>query len=203
MLIHGIHLNPDGDMVIRHQKQTGKPFESESIAAWQSACTHGTALDIGAYTGLYALVAAKAGADAYAFEPNPEVFARLQENIDTNRLLCVSAYLIALSDHEGRASMALSKTTRLTSGGKITEGTDTVLATVDGFNFDNVTAIKIDVEGHECAVLRGAIDTIRRYAPLIITEALNDEALQDQAAILKPLGYVPAPADEWNVIWLK
>jgi len=200
MLIHGIDLNPDGDMVIRHQKQTGKPFEAESIAAWQAACTNGTALDIGAYTGLYALVAAKAGADAYAFEPNPAVYDRLQQNIEANQLP-VASYLIALSDHEGHASMALSKTTRLTSGGKITGGTDTVLATVDGFDFDNVTAIKIDVEGHECAVLRGAIDTIKRYAPLIITEALNEQALQDQAAILRPLGYTPKPADEWNVIW--
>lgn len=200
MLIHGIHLNPDGDMVIRHQKQTGKPFEAESIAAWHAACTHGTALDIGAYTGLYALVAAKAGADAYAFEPNFAVYERLQQNIEANQLP-VASYLIALSDREGHASMALSKTTRLTSGGKITEGTDTVLATVDGFDFGNVTAIKIDAEGHECAVLRGALATIRRFSPLIITEALTDEALQDQAAILKPLGYVPAPADEWNVIW--
>lgn len=200
MLIHGIHLTPDGDMVIRHQEQTGKPFEAESIAVWQAACTHGTALDIGAYTGLYALVAAKAGAGAYAFEPNPAVYERLQQNIEANQLP-VASYLIALSDREGRASMALSKSTRLTSGSKITEGTDTALATADQFLFDNVTAIKIDVEGHECAVLRGALDTIRRCSPLIITEALTDEALQDQAAILKPLGYVPAPADEWNVIW--
>lgn len=200
MLIHGIRLNPDGDMVIQHQKRTGKPFEYQSVAAWVEACTHGTALDIGAYTGLYSLLAAKAGADACAFEPNPKVYERLQQNIELNALP-VSPHLIALSDYEGRASMELSKSTRLTSGGKLTSGNDVVVTTVDGLNLSNLTAIKIDVEGHECDVLRGAIETIRRYSPLIITEALTDEALKDQADILAPLGYTPKPADEWNVIW--
>ncbi len=42
--------------------------------------------------------------------------------------------------------------------------------TLDSFVFENVDYIKIDVEGHELKVLRGATNTIKKYNPLIVVE---------------------------------
>jgi FkbM family methyltransferase len=65
----------------------------------------------------------------------------------------------------------------------------------------SVGLIKIDVEGAEVAVVQGALETIRRYAPVIVsecsigkTEVPNREMLEINA-LLEPLGYdVPHPA---------
>lgn len=49
--------------------------------------------------------------------------------------------------------------------------------------------IKIDVEGMEVDVLRGAIGTIERCSPKLLVEAATAQALQDVEAVLRPLGY--------------
>jgi len=68
--------------------------------------------------------------------------------------------------------------------------------TLDSFNFENVDYIKVDVEGHELKVLKGAEKTIKKYYPTITVEengsaeiwkkGVKDEALN----YLKQLGYV-------------
>jgi FkbM family methyltransferase len=51
-----------------------------------------------------------------------------------------------------------------------------------------IVAIKIDVEGHEASVLRGAIGVIRRHRPLLMLERANGQP--EISAILQVLGYV-------------
>ena len=58
-----------------------------------------------------------------------------------------------------------------------------------------VSVVKVDVEGAEPAVLRGARRVLERWHPPILLEA-NDAAARDaQAAILAPLGYEPTQPD--------
>lgn len=201
MLVHGVELIEDGDMVIRHQNQTGVPFEGESVAAWIDACKPGgVAIDVGAYTGLYSILAAQNGAQSHAFEPNPAVFYRLSENVRANRAT-VNCYCCAASDFNGQVEFVGRPSVALTSGGKVKEGSGTECATIDSMAFEGVTAIKIDAEGHELEVLRGAVETIKRDKPLIITEALSVAANQTQDCFLSPLGYTSRKADQWNLIW--
>jgi FkbM family methyltransferase len=54
----------------------------------------------------------------------------------------------------------------------------------------NITAMKVDVEGFEAAVLAGAVQTIRTHRPLIMIEGANRNA--DVVACLSPLGYTYA-----------
>ena len=199
MLIHGVDLIEDGDMVFRHQQRTGKPFESQSIAAWLDACP-GTVLDIGAYTGIYSILAARAGAAVIAFEPNEPVFARLLENIERNSVE-VGAQKLAVSDYNGGGRVVANTRVKLTSAGRLEHGSAVQVIRLDDMGIEDVAAIKIDTEGHECAVIRGAYETIKRDRPLIITEALDEDAFQAQLKLLMPLGYKAKPADQWNVIW--
>lgn len=202
MLIHGVHLIESQDMVLRHQRNTRKPFEAESITAWRAAAeAGGVMLDIGAYTGLYSLVAAQAGATAIALEPNPAVFARLMENIAANGV-SVDARNLAASDRYGVMALQANPRVPLTSGGRLVPGEGVQVVTIDGLGLSGVGAIKIDTEGHECAVLRGAMATIERDKPMIITEALAGDAFLDQCELLEPLGYWWESLDEWNHLWL-
>ena len=71
MRVHGVDLIPEGDRVVVNWQRDGS-FEPESVAIWLAAVRDGgVALDVGAYTGLYALLAACSGAQAVAYEPNP------------------------------------------------------------------------------------------------------------------------------------
>ena len=66
---------------------------------------------------------------------------------------------------------------------------------LDSFNFKNVDFIKIDVEGHELKVLKGAVKTIRSFRPVIALEQ-HDKMKEwakgekfDGLNFLKTLGY--------------
>lgn len=199
MLVHGVELIEQNDKVIHHQSKTGKPFEAESIAAWCDAAK-GIVLDVGAYTGLYAILAAQRGAEVIAFEPNPEVHSRLLENVRLNGVR-VTCYKQAVSDCTGEVSFVGRPGVALTSAGKIVQGAGTEAITIDDLCLEGVSAIKIDVEGHEENVIAGMLETLRKYHPLLITEALSEASLLAQQKLLQPLGYQSRCVDEWNVLW--
>lgn len=202
--VHGVQLIEHNDMVVRHQRRTGKTFESESIEAWKNACKNGTAIDVGAYTGIYSIIAEKEGASVIAFEPNYSVYKRLVKNVRLNDCI-VECYMEAVSDREGRLRFIGKPGLDMTSAGRVEsgEGPGSIVPSVmiDDLALSDVSAIKIDTEGHEVEVLIGSIDTIKKCKPLIITEALDDEALQDQLEVMDGLGYTGDMADERNVIW--
>lgn len=198
MNVHGIDLIERGDMVCRHPQ----PFEPESVAVWKSVCRDAPlVLDVGCYTGLYALLALKAGAHyVYGFDPNQHAIARAKHNAQVNRL---SPAFIRMGVGDTRTSAKFSTHGRsvLTSIGSILQGVgDTRITTID-HSFDDrwsVAAIKIDVEGYEPNVIRGAAKTIERCRPLIIAEVLTDEAERTIRDMLD--GYDFTKADGRNLI---
>ncbi len=54
-----------------------------------------------------------------------------------------------------------------------------------------VKLIKIDVEGMEADVLRGATRILKEDGPVIYAEAHDDKSLAEMSMVLKPLGYTP------------
>ena len=66
-----------------------------------------------------------------------------------------------------------------------------------------ISVVKIDVEGAEPAVLRGAQRLLERWHPTLLLEA-NSEAMRDtQAALLEPLGYTRTQPDGFSPFnWL-
>jgi FkbM family methyltransferase len=205
MKVHGVIMDPAGCRVCVHVEKDGN-FEPESVAAWRAALRPGeVALDIGAYTGLYALVAAKAGARAVAFEPNPVVFYRLRANITRNRLN-VAAYTQAVSDKAERRNFYTRHD--MTSAGRFKPRPGADCAQVDCVTVDSlaacrqrVAAVKIDVEGAELAVLRGAAGVLRRDHPLVIAEALTEARRDSLVSFMTGHGYQWRPADGRNLIF--
>ncbi|MEN6306097.1 MAG: FkbM family methyltransferase [Armatimonadia bacterium] len=155
----------------------GEAFEPESLAAWAQMVRPGlAALDVGAYTGLYAIAAVKLGAKAYAFEPMRAQCDRLEENAELNGVK-IEIRRVAVSDFAGAAEFRFNARVPLTSGGSLVgkgPNSQTVITRrLDELDLPPVAAIKIDVERAEDKVLRGARQLIAAHRPQILAEVLD------------------------------
>jgi FkbM family methyltransferase len=121
-------------------------------------------LDVGANYGDSSIWwAKKFGAKVIAFEPLNDVFIELEKNIELNSVDVV-AYNVAVGN--GGEIAGKSK------GGMFSAGSDLKVKTerLDNYSFDRVDLLKIDVEGFEFEVLKGAENTINKFKPRIIIE---------------------------------
>jgi len=150
-------------------------------------CPGNTVIDVGANIGLWVLGAARRvgiGGDVHAFEPIPGNFVRLTNNLARNGYDWVHCQPIALSDKCGRSVMYA--TSNGNSGGASLaqrEGVDipveVPMTTLDKYceeqGIRHVDFLKVDVEGAELFVFRGASKLLSSQdAPVIIFEV--DEA---------------------------
>lgn len=150
-------------------------------------------IDVGANIGNHTLFfSAVAGARILAIEPNEAALNVLRANVTLNGLQDrVDIKPIALGAEAGMGNVIEEDSSWL--------GLARVMVTADGqvpvarlddiVGGQHVDLIKIDVEGMEVDVLRGAIGTIERCRPKLLVEAATAQALTDVEAVLRPLGY--------------
>lgn len=135
-------------------------------------------LDVGANKGVWSWHLARWAGHVHAFEPHPKLYRILT----TWRRRNVTAHRVALSDRAGTAELRVPLRSRGFSnqGSSLSQrrvpddasfASVTVEArTLDSYTFDHVGLMKIDVEGHELAVLAGARETLDRCRPNLIVE---------------------------------
>jgi len=168
---------PGGEIVRvcpEHRYLSWNPAEYE---AFRRAVGPGAvALDVGANVGAYSLLLGQwvgPSGRVFAFEPDPRAFHGLSRHVALNRLgAIVRPIAAALADREGTAHLVAAVTageTRIShealEGRPGLQETMTRVTTIDRFCAERglvPSFLKIDVEGLELAVLRGARDTIRR-----------------------------------------
>ena len=138
-------------------------------------------VDIGANVGYFTAIAAarvqKQGL-VVCFEPTPDVAARLRENIALNEFDWVEAVEAAITDTAGSVSLYAApddaeRNSLCPRGGTNHAYTVKGLTLDDYFrarHADRIDFIKIDAEGAEPRVLRGAADLIRRDRPDMLIE---------------------------------
>lgn len=181
-------------------------YEPETVSVFlRHARTARVVLDIGAYVGFYALLAAHANPEGrvFAFEPHPDAYARLVWNVKLNGLENIQCVAAAAGATSGIAELygvpgwlPTSSSTSLEfmrPHGELRR-MPVRMITLDAFVRDHqivrVDLLKIDTESTEAAVLRGMVETIRRDRPTIVCEVLagqSDEGALE--ALLAPLGY--------------
>jgi len=123
-------------------------------------------IDVGAWWGPWSLFWQPHAEKLEIFEPNKRILPMLENNISTYNNCTL--HKTALGESRGTVSMAYdthSGTNHVTDY----EG-DIEIKTLDSFDFDNVDVIKIDVEGLEIPVLKGAKHTIITNRPMIQIE---------------------------------
>jgi FkbM family methyltransferase len=145
--------------------------------------------DVGANIGEVTIFAAKhvgPTGRVVAFEPNPDVAVSLERNVAINGFEHVKVVRAGLFEEEttmpiytplGRSS---GLTTLYPRGDLFTLVRTVKLITLDDFvachGIPQLDGIKIDVEGAEIAVLKGASKTIQKYRPWIIVEVQQETA---------------------------
>ena len=159
--------------------------------------------DIGANTGIYALLAAVTDPQrtVYAFEPVPRIFERLQKNLALNQVQNLHVNASAVTNFDGTIELYIPKGDVHIPTGSSTalgfrEAAETVRVaaiTLDSFvqkeQIPKVDLIKIDTETTEPWVLAGAQETIKRDKPLIICEVLKSTTESQLHTVMDPLGY--------------
>jgi len=128
-------------------------------------------IDVGAHVGLFTLKAAKSGAKVVvAIEPHPFNYRILLRNITSNRLRNVIPINLAVSNYSGKAMLYISKHAREHTlkrelldeyRGCIEVEVKTLDQLVDELKLSKVNFIKIDAEGAELDILRGAEKTLK------------------------------------------
>lgn len=185
-------------------------WETESLKTWAALCSRGgTVVDVGAYGGVYTALAIVSGAEkVIAYEPNPEMFDRLKSTVERNDIggRCVLRER-ALSDVSGPVSLMVLPGRPSTSGAHLESvESDTTYEWVKGgsvcsstfddeivaLEIESVAAMKIDVEGLEAHVLRGAESVIKKSHPALIIECLQQQALDAVKDLLWTVGYTHA-----------
>lgn len=135
-------------------------------------------IDVGANIGSYSvLAAAGTGASVVAVEPIPTTFAHLTENLKLNHLeSLVDSHCVGLSNKSGKLSFTA---TLDTVNHVLADGESGVALNIDVVTMDSLlkgrvpTVIKIDVEGHELAVLEGGSQTLSAPGLLGVVMEIN------------------------------
>lgn len=164
------------------------------------AAGHTAFLDIGAGAGLFAAAfCALTGNTAYAFEPAPANFARMQELAAANPDLAIQPFKVALGESAGtQAASAPSALGQFRGVSDADAATHTMTVdTLDAFAAARGLApdfAKVDVEGMELAVLRGGHATFAGSVDALMLELhprllLGGASVADVEAELRALGF--------------
>lgn len=142
---------------------------------------HRVSLDIGASGGSYAVHLAGLSKSCVAFEPIPKAALWLKKKLIYPDNLKLQVAMVAISDCSGTGELKIpasdaGRSTLSTTNPVEDLGPVDIVSvrteTLDNYHFDDpVGFLKIDVEGHEEAVLRGARTLLERDHPALIIES--------------------------------
>jgi FkbM family methyltransferase len=164
------------------------PGQSAEFHNFLSHCAKGMRLfDIGAHFGVFSLAAAHAGGEAVAVDPSQDALrivkieARLNDY--SKRIRAVRAAVTSSSGSMGLLSSGVFSAGyfKVAAHEPESELTSLPAVTIDDLaaRFGEPSHIKIDIEGHEAAALRGAAGTFGRWSPLLFLELHNEMIAAD------------------------
>jgi FkbM family methyltransferase len=224
--------NPSDDLFALLREGKIESWEPGSLEIWKNICSRSAVVvDIGAYSGIYSLLASKVGVPVvWSVEPNPNSAKRLRMNKKINQasnLRVLSNPLSNQSDEELGLFVPQSKSeingSRLESSGarfiksdlpeiQIDDFTWKKICTaktmtLDDFNLHSldqkrIGGIKIDAEGMELSILRGAHQILSEHKPDLIIETWSDISTNDLNEYLNAYGYksgIPMNDTNYNV----
>jgi FkbM family methyltransferase len=176
-------------------------------------------LDIGAHHGAHTIIAAyelqKRGWDGviHSFEPDPRNFEILEHNVKQNNLSgYVKLYNNAVGEFRDTLDFVMGNDNscnflKHTSSEDVLQSDllkDALVQKVetlriDDLGIENISLIKIDIQGAEAYALRGSQESITKYEPTILVEAVTEYAYANEVmSVLNDLGYVAKGVDKFG-----
>ncbi len=209
-----------GPDAIRHRVLDGKwtyqIHKLEGALAYQ--INRRRCIDIGAHVGLWSMWLVRHFNRIESFEPVPDHARLFELNVD---MATVTLHREALGAKAGTVSIETAADATGSAhvvqggGGDMRNGHGSMMSyhniemrTLDSYEFENVDFIKIDVEGYEREVVRGALDTLKRCRPNIIIEQKGQDQIyghrrNSAMRLLRRIGYhwVKEFAGDHILIW--
>lgn len=152
-------------------------------------------LDIGAHTGTYSIYLSQFCKNVYAFEPQRSTYYALCGSVALSSIFNIHCSDFGLGSPD---QVGLKKLKIISEDGGCSSLLDTnqqmvireevvAINTLDYFNFNDISFIKMDVEGNELNVLKGSLETLKRsdYPPILFES--NDHN-QDLFSFIKSFG---------------
>lgn len=191
-------------------------LERETVEIARFVRARSTAVDVGAYDGLYSFEFARHGVKAtHAFEPHPIAAERLTRA----KLPRTMVHGVALSDTSGvaelvvpegqygRALSHLAQPTKTEPDAQRVQRYKVPTKPLDSYDLDNVSFVKIDVEGHELSVLEGARATLQRSRPTMLIEVEQRHHAEPVAEVLHAIesfgykgSFLDWPSARWRPV---
>jgi len=194
---------PEGDSVIGRSLELYGEWAEHEIDVISRLLVDGeTILDVGANIGTHAIAFSRRfpNAGVYSFEPQPLAFKLLAANLVENgvrnctplnfacgerrQIISVRFDYSAIGYNSGAFAVAQARIPQKNGGFPL------MIFPIDRLEFPTrVQFIKIDVEGMEGAVLRGAVNVLKVSRPIVFLEVLSIAALQEPRELLRQSGY--------------
>lgn len=182
------------DYIQKKVAETGTPYELDMLRDMGTRLAPGDlVLDVGANIGNHTLyLSAIYGCSVVAFEPNPHLAKSLVRSAKLNDLNSrVKVIIKGVGAEPGRAEFSSSRPENLGAQSLVEGHGDIPIITLDDQRLDQqVKLMKIDVEGMELAVLRGADQLIARDRPIIYIESATEAGFRELTSFLKKQGYL-------------
>jgi FkbM family methyltransferase len=199
---------PQDDHFLEIEKNKLENWESAELLIWLESLPEGDiAIDVGAYLGVYSILAAAGGSKkVIAVEPNPATFTQLRFNLQRNHLDSkIEVHNLALGSENKKVTLTHRRHRPFASGANITLGdipkdndweyhlgiNQITLDQLTKQETGIISIIKIDVESYELEVLLGAVETLRKHRPKLIIEILSPEKEIGVNLYLSEFGYLP------------
>ncbi|MAU67539.1 MAG: hypothetical protein CMF06_11205 [Hyphomonas sp.] len=188
--------NRETDYIQKGIVESQHPYELEMLEDMASRLQPGDrVLDVGANIGNHTMyLAAVAGAQVTAFEPNAPLATAIRQSAALNELSeAVSVIEAGAGREAGRAYFSTLKPENLgaqsLSLGDSIEASIKIVTLDDIEDPETIRMIKIDVEGMEMDVLRGAEKLLSSARPLLYVESRTYEEFEEISSYLRTLGY--------------
>ena len=145
-------------------------------------------IDVGANIGTHACVYAQDAKHVYAFEALTGIFDILCQNIPSN----CTAYNVAIGEKDGETTIPFLDFNKNANFGASQIGTGMhkiPMKTIDSYHFSDISLLKIDVEGYELEVIKGAKETIEQSNPALFVECDKIEKFDSLYEYIESMGY--------------
>lgn len=194
---YGVQLRIDPvDLAQRRFVSDGEMDETAMVEYFLEEIRHvdGDFLDVGANVGIYSILFRDRiddGSRALAFEPLESNVDRIKSNAELNGIDDIEVYPVALGDRNGKAEVHYDPSN--VGAASLAARQGALRRTIDVRRLDdlklpseNIGIVKIDVEGAELDVLKGAKSTLSSSRPGLLVE-LHPEILDDRGQSLEGL----------------
>ncbi len=207
---YGKFLLSTEDNISRHVMR-GEFWEPELLTVFSSLNKDSVIVEIGSFIGDHTVYLSKHFRKVYAFEGQRRNYFHLManlflndcyNNVETYNYVMGNGNKVRPADKEHRDEWPLDLVANA-SGARFVEGDDYVSVRIDDLNLEPFQLLKVDAEGMDLTILRGAEQSIRKYKPVILFEhngLVSDSPMEAYYIFLDSIDYTYDRIGEYN--WL-